>query len=441
MTNNLLKKFFPAAFFCLFIAMSIVLLLPGSPFDTDKSGETVAARLERQESVEGDTTTIRYVDAAGNLTKASDLGYAELVRRNDAEARLITEQYLDAEQKPVETNAGYAVVERTLNENGQALDDFYYDVNGEATACIGGYFGIHREYGSDGTLNSVLCLDKNQYPVDNTSGYALKKYLNRMGLEEEFYFDTNGEPVALALGQYGTRYERDENGRVDTIIYLDQNGNPAATTAGYSVVHRSYDSDGKPDTDLYYDMDGNPVRLSKGQYGVKYSGKVTLLLNKNGKTMLCVDNLLNGFPFLVVVVGCLICAAFLELPEKPRKLLFIAYVVFICYETLMFRETGTSRLNLQPFSYASRFWGDLSVRAGAIHNVWLFVPFGTGLYLLIRKKWTLAVPLLASLLIETTQYVTGLGIAELDDLIGNTLGGWIGIWMASFALQHLRHHQ
>ena len=32
--------------------------------------------------------------------------------------------------------------------------------------------------------------------------------------------------------------------------------------------------------------------------------------------------------------------------------------------------------------------------------------------------------------IETTQYITGLGIAEFDDVFGNTMGGWIGVLVA-----------
>ena len=35
-----------------------------------------------------------------------------------------------------------------------------------------------------------------------------------------------------------------------------------------------------------------------------------------------------------------------------------------------------------------------------------------------------------SVAIETTQYITGLGITEFDDVFGNTLGGWIGILVA-----------
>ena len=39
----------------------------------------------------------------------------------------------------------------------------------------------------------------------------------------------------------------------------------------------------------------------------------------------------------------------------------------------------------------------------------------------------LLIPFVFSVLIETTQYITGLGIAEFDDVFGNTLGGWIGV--------------
>lgn len=42
----------------------------------------------------------------------------------------------------------------------------------------------------------------------------------------------------------------------------------------------------------------------------------------------------------------------------------------------------------------------------------------------------LLVPFLMSVAIETTQYITGLGIAEFDDVFGNTMGGWIGVLTA-----------
>ena len=71
-----------------------------------------------------------------------------------------------------------------------------------------------------------------------------------------------------------------------------------------------------------------------------------------------------------------------------------------------------------------------SVRVGVINNIWLFLPLGTGLYRWFQKKWVLLIPFVMSVAIETTQYITGLGIAEFDDVFGNTMGGWIGILVA-----------
>lgn len=45
------------------------------------------------------------------------------------------------------------------------------------------------------------------------------------------------------------------------------------------------------------------------------------------------------------------------------------------------------------------------------------------------------------ILIEMTQYITGLGIAEFDDVFGNTLGGWIGVvvaWIWNSRIKALR---
>ena len=246
----------------------------------------------------------------------------------------------------------------------------------------------------------------------------------------EQYFDTEWNPVKSSLGQYGELYQRNEQGYIGQITYLDADGNPAPTNAGYTILKCTYHRDGTADTDMYFDANGNPKALSKGQYGIKRSGKVNLLLDKNGNIMLCVDNLLNGFPCMVVVFGCIVCLLILILPRRLSVFLTISYVVFILYETLMFRESGDARTNFVLFSYAGKFLKEQSVRVGVINNIWLFIPLGTGLYRWFQKKWVLVIPFVMSVAIETTQYITGLGIAEFDDVFGNTMGGWIGVLTA-----------
>ncbi len=444
-----------------FVLASILFLLPDATVDHDSG--FMSSELEVKETVEENVTNTSYVNSDGAITDAIDMGYATVQRTRNANGQVTEEFYLDAAGTPVDRygdyygisyeyndgcivirylgadkhpmmlGAGYSAIVRTLVE-GKATDDFYYDLNMQLVQCTGGYYGLHREYDGQGLNCAITYLDENRQPVICTSGYAVKTYLrdSEGTVIGERYFDTEGKPVKSSLGQYGELYQRDEQGRISQITYLGADGNPTPTNAGYTVLKRTYYRDGTADTDVYFDADGNPMALSKGQYGIKRSGKVNLLLDKNGHVMLCVDNILNGFPFMVVISGCAICLLILVLPKKMSVFLTAAYVVFILYETLMFRETGDARTNFVLFSYADRFLTEQVVRVGVINNIWLFAPLGAGLYRIIQKKWVLLVPFLMSVAIETTQYTTGLGIAEFDDVFGNSVGGWIGVltaWM------------
>ena len=444
-----------------FILASILFLLPDASVDHD-SGFT-SSELEVKETVEKNVTSTSYVNSEDTVTDAIDMGYATVQRTRNSAGQVTEEFYLDAtgnpvkrygayygisyeytsenvvieylgaDKQPMMLGAGYSAIVRTLVD-GKATDDFYYDLNMQPVQCTGGYYGLHREYDEQGLNYAITYLGENRQPVICTSGYAVKTYLrdSEGTVIGERYFDTEGKPVKSSLGQYGELYQRDEQGRISQITYLGADGNPTPTNAGYTVMKRTYHRDGTADTDMYFDADGNPMVLSKGQHGIKSSGKVNLLLDKNGHVMLCVDNILNGFPFMVVISGCVICLLILLLPKKMSIFLTAVYVVFIIYETLMFRETGEAKTNFVLFSYADRFLTEQAVRVGVVNNIWLFAPLGAGLCRIIQKKWVLLVPFVMSVAIETAQYITGLGIAEFDDVFGNTMGGWIGVltvWM------------
>ena len=442
-----------------FILLSILALLPDA--DVDHDAGYISSELNIQETVDGSVTSTSYVNPDGVVTEAIDMGYATVCRMRDDDGRVVEERYLDAsgnpvarcgdycgvsyeydetgtvityldaEENPTLLSGGYSTIVRT-QADGRASDDFYYDLNGQQVQCSGGYYGLHRGYNSDGQNTSLTFLDKDGRATCTASGYAIKTY-RRDGngtVVGEQYFDTEGNPVRSSLGQYGEVYQCNEQGYISQITCLDADGNPAPTNAGYTILKRAYYRDGTADTDMYFDAEGNPKALSKGQYGIKRSGKVNLLLDRNGNVMLCVDNLLNGFPCMVVAFGCVICLLMIVLPKSFSVVLTVVYVAFILYETLMFRETGDARTNLVLFSYAGKFLKEQSVRVGVINNIWLFIPLGTGLYRCFQKKWVFLIPFVMSVAIETTQYITGLGIAEFDDVFGNTMGGWIGVLTA-----------
>lgn len=377
------------------ILLSILALLPDADVDHD-AGYT-ASELSIRETVDGSVISTSHVNPDGVITDAIDMGYATVCRMQDDDDRVVEERYLDA--------------------------------NGYPVARYENFHGLSYEY--DETSTVIAYLDVEGNPIIRSDGYSTIVRTQVDGRAyDDFFYDLNGQQVQCSGGYYGLRRGYNAEGQDISLAFLDKDGHAVCTSSGYAIMTYQRDMNGTVVGKQYFDTDGNPKALSKGQYGIKRSGKVNLLLERNGNIMLCVDNLLNGFPCMVVVIGCVVCLLMIVLPKSLSVVLTTVYIAFILYETLMFRESGDARMNFVLFSYAGKFLKEQSVRVGVINNIWLLIPLGTGLYRWIQKKRVLLIPFVMSVAIETTQYITGLGIAEFDDVFGNTMGGWIGILVA-----------
>lgn len=128
-------------------------------------------------------------------------------------------------------------------------------------------------------------------------------------------------------------------------------------------------------------------------------------------------------------------------------LLLIAYILLLA-KILLFKDVplfelfnadrAISRtLNLLPFSTISEYfsgerfniWFTLMNVAG---NIVLFIPAGAYLQIFkIDKRILPSVALVCaiSLCVEITQYALGIGRADIDDIILNTLGGLLGVFI------------
>ena len=109
---------------------------------------------------------------------------------------------------------------------------------------------------------------------------------------------------------------------------------------------------------------------------------------------------------------------------SPRPLL-AAYILFILMETVIGRKAGALRMELVPF------WSYIhpELRMEIILNYIFFIPLGLLLYLCFRKKYVLRVVIAGFLLstsIESIQLIFRIGLFEFDDIIGNTIGCFIG---------------
>ena len=114
------------------------------------------------------------------------------------------------------------------------------------------------------------------------------------------------------------------------------------------------------------------------------------------------------------------------------------YLSYLISLTLSGREAGsrTSKINLEVFG-TWRPGGGISTHA--LENVFLFVPFGILMpvgFRFFRKWWNLILgAFILSISIELTQLLTARGYFEIDDMLLNTLGAFIG-YMAFWVIYH-----
>lgn len=114
--------------------------------------------------------------------------------------------------------------------------------------------------------------------------------------------------------------------------------------------------------------------------------------------------------------------------------LFCAAVIAILYATILTRTPGSYELILTPFATFTAALQQPELYREMLMNVFLFFPLGLTLSNALPRKWhrwlriilTTLIGCILSAGIEYAQYRYALGMAEVDDVICNTLGAFIG---------------
>jgi glycopeptide antibiotics resistance protein len=177
--------------------------------------------------------------------------------------------------------------------------------------------------------------------------------------------------------------------------------------------------------------------------GVLIRGEITSYHIERFKSM--------GYLFVLenCLVGLGICAIYLSLIFLIRKVSkkklydILFYGIMGIYFVIMFwilfqrRASGGVRIiNTAPFSTISSYF---YINGGILHgyglvnligNILIFVPLGIYLSMLIKKTSVRAYTILVALIslgVEILQYIFALGVADIDDIILNTICGFIGI--------------
>lgn len=269
--------------------------------------------------------------------------------------------------------------------------------------------------------------------IAREKGYASKivmEYGN--GVSVDMYLDAAGEPIALAEGQFGCERRYDGQGRVSAVVYLDQDGLPARTYRGYDEIRQTYDENGQL-TRLWYYLEGKPITLKDGQAGVLKAGDREYPVDRNGRRIFVLSQFLHQNHWFCWLAAMLIVAVCLRLPDGCKAAVLICYGVFILYMTILTRESTEYRVNLDLFASYKQFFVSAGHRIEVLDNVLLFLPFSALLYALWpRFSVVLVATVLFSAAIETGQLILKAGFCQLDDVLNNTAGGLIGLWIAAW---------
>lgn len=113
------------------------------------------------------------------------------------------------------------------------------------------------------------------------------------------------------------------------------------------------------------------------------------------------------------------------------KFLFVAYIFLVLWITLIDRQVGERKAMLVPF------WEFANVVKGVernfyigqiIGNITMFMPLGFMLPIIknVHLKQVFLIGLCFSAFIELTQFITGRGLMEFDDVFNNTVGAVVG---------------
>ena len=118
--------------------------------------------------------------------------------------------------------------------------------------------------------------------------------------------------------------------------------------------------------------------------------------------------------------------------------LYLAILIFVLFFSPEFGRTqgNVHGLNLVPFREIKRFykgtesWSNSLFWRNVIGNIAAFFPMGLLVALLAPKRpycvFALAIVYLSCAVAEILQYVFNVGSFDIDDVILNTLGGFLG---------------
>lgn len=233
----------------------------------------------------GYSTVSRDYDCYGNITYEFHTdkdgkgvldgnGRAGFKREYDSQGHILKEQNLGVSGELVVSKLEYAEAQRRY-QDGNLIEELFYDSNGNPINCINGYAKKECEYDRAGNLIRERYLSASDQPAVAAAGYAEKACEYENGkLIKESYYGTNGLPLTQAAGYCAITQEWNGSNLIRR-TYLDKDNREANRNDGYSRAEWRQDSNGTWNVS-FYDVENCEVPIE----GINLAGD--LLTSSDG---------------------------------------------------------------------------------------------------------------------------------------------------------------
>ena len=153
--------------FGVLMTICLLIMMLFFPFLANDKKDNII-ELKTKETIDGNNYRLDYIDDKGIVTMHPTKGYATMIQVRD--------------------------------EDGHAIEEYYYNTNEEPVMSSGGYYGIHRIY-QDNQCIEYTFVDQNGNPMEVAAGYSTikQKYNNKNQVIEVYYYGKDGSPVMLSL--------------------------------------------------------------------------------------------------------------------------------------------------------------------------------------------------------------------------------------------------
>lgn len=217
-------------------------------------------------------------------------GYSgELYKYYDGENRKIV-SFIDSRGKVCNNKEGFAHriswydnIGRLIAQKDVTIDGIVHGlivfrefIDSEKRECA---YYIHRKDGQGHII-----------PNENGSVYDYFEDDNKGRTVKTLYLDENKTPLPDKDGDFGLRYEYDDEKRLTIITCLDESGQPHNNKLGYGIIHSYKNEEGKEIKLMYFTVEGSPITINNllGCYGLCFEypnehNKIVGYLNEEGK--------------------------------------------------------------------------------------------------------------------------------------------------------------